>query len=114
MDNDARGPSRIQVTNGPSQTVVGLYGDVDATLRDEASAAMGKALGSPSPVLFDASSLRFIDSTGIAFVLQLNMAAREAGLGVSIWDPNSVVTSLLEAIGMGGAIPRADSEPVQI
>ena len=114
METEPSEPRGIQVHSGPSHTLVRLCGDVDATLRDEASAAMGQALGSSLPVLFDASDLRFIDSTGIAFVLQLRMAAREAGMAVSIWDPNRVVLDLLETIGMAGSIPLAEAEPVRL
>ena len=88
-----------------------LRGDVDATLREEASIAMGQALGASTPVVCDATDLRFIDSTGVAFLLQLRMATREAGLAMSLWDPRRVVGDLLDAVGMAGEIPASDAAP---
>lgn len=101
----------IQVECGSPHTVVHLRGDVDATLREEASTAMGQALGASAPVVCDASDLRFIDSTGVAFLLQLRMATREAGLTMSLWDPRHVVGELLDAIGMAEEIPLAEVAP---
>ncbi len=101
----------ITVESGPPHTVVRLRGDVDATLREEASVAMGQVLGASSPVLCDATDLRFIDSTGVAFLLQLRMATREAGLTMSLWDPRRVVGDLLDAVGMPGEIPASDAAP---
>lgn len=109
-DDDHGRPDAIRAVTEPARTVVLLRGDVDASLRDEASAAMAQAMGSSKPVLVDASGLRFIDSTGIAFLLQLTMAAREAAIPLSLWDPRRVVLDLLDTLGMAGEIPVA-AEP---
>ena len=101
----------ITVECGSPHTVVHLRGDVDATLREEASIAMGQALGASTPVVCDATDLRFIDSTGVAFLLQLRMATREAGLAMGLWDPRRVVGDLLDAVGMAGEIPASDAAP---
>ncbi len=115
MSDTDHGPTgssgSITVECGSSHTVVHLRGDVDATLRQEASAAMGQVLGASTPVVCDASDLRFIDSTGVAFLLQLRMATREAGLTMSVWDPRRVVRDLLEALGMAGEISQSEVAP---
>jgi len=115
MTDGDHGPTEtdgsIRVVCGSPHTVVHLRGEVDATLREEASVAMGQVLGASSPVVCDATDLRFIDSTGVAFLLQLRMATREAGLAMSLWDPRHVVGELLDAIGMADELPLAGVAP---
>ncbi|AEE47817.1 STAS domain-containing protein [Cellulomonas fimi] len=99
----AAGTIRVEEQDGRS--VVVLVGEIDAALRDEASATMGRALISGAPVVVDTTSATFIDSSGIAFVLQLHLAAREAGIPVSLRDPHRVLRDVLEMIGMGDELP---------
>lgn len=100
------GTIRVEPQDGRS--VVVLVGEIDAALRDQASATMGQALISGDPVVVDTTAATFIDSSGIAFVLQLHLAAREAGIPVSLRDPHRVLRDVLEMIGMGDEFP---SEP---
>ncbi|WP_273653095.1 STAS domain-containing protein [Cellulomonas fimi] len=100
----------IRVDEQDGRTVVVLVGEVDAALRDEASATMARALIGGDPVVIDTTHATFIDSSGIAFVLQLHLAAREAGIPVTLQDPHRVLRDVLEMIGMGGEF--ASAEPV--
>ena len=100
------GTIRVEPQDGRS--VVVLVGEIDAALRDEAGACMGLALVRGLPVVIDSTLATFIDSSGIAFVLQLHLAAREAGIPVSLRDPHRVLRDVLEMIGMGDEFP---SEP---
>ena len=82
-----------------------LVGEIDAALRDEASASMAQALVAGSPVVIDSTLATFIDSAGLAFVLQLSRAASEAGIAVSLRDPHRVLRDVLDMIGLGGELP---------
>ncbi|WP_426593949.1 STAS domain-containing protein [Cellulomonas sp. McL0617] len=95
----------IRVEAQDCGTVIVLVGEIDGALRDDASASMGQALVTGSPVVIDTTLATFIDSTGLAFVLQLSRAAAEAGIAVSLRDPHRVLTDVLELIGLGGELP---------
>ncbi len=96
----------IRVEPEAHRTVIVLVGEIDAALRDEASACMGLALVSGLPVLIDATLATFIDSSGIAFVLQLHLAATEAEIPVTLRDPHRVLRDVLEMVGLSGELPE--------
>ncbi|WP_456846417.1 STAS domain-containing protein [Cellulomonas sp. P5_C6] len=95
----------IQVEAQDDRTVIVLMGEIDAALRDEASACMGLALVNGNPVVVDSTRATFIDSSGIAFVLQLHLAAAEAGIPVSLRDPHRVLRDVLDMVGLSGELP---------
>jgi anti-sigma B factor antagonist len=95
----------IRVETEDRHTVIVLVGEIDGALRDEASASMSQALVAGSPLVIDTTLTTFIDSTGIAFVLQLARAASEAGMAVTLRDPHRVLLDVLEMIGLGGELP---------
>ena len=95
----------IRVEAQECSTVIVLVGEIDGALRDEASASMAQALITGSPVVIDTTLATFIDSAGLAFVLQLSRAASEAGIPVSLRDPHRVMFDVLEMIGLGGELP---------
>ncbi|TQL02097.1 STAS domain-containing protein [Cellulomonas sp. SLBN-39] len=99
----------IRVEQHDGRAVVRLVGEIDASLRDEASASMGMALMSGVPVVVDATDATFIDSSGVAFVLQLHLAATEAQVPLTLRDPRGVLRDVLEIIGLSGAIPDDDA-----
>lgn len=98
-------PDRIGVEVDEGHTVVSLVGEIDADLRAQASDCMGIALMHGLPIIVDAEAATFIDSAGIAFVLQLYMAAREAGIPVTLRDPHRALRDVLSVVrpGLGHA-----------
>ena len=97
-------PDRIGVEVVDGSTVVSLVGEIDADLRAQASDGMGLALMHGLPIVVDAEAATFVDSAGIAFVLQLYMAAREAGIPITLRDPHGVLRDVLTVVraGAGG------------
>ena len=89
----------VEVVDG--STVVSLVGEIDADLRAQASDCMGIALMHGLPIVVDASAATFVDSAGVAFVLQLYMAAREAEIPVSLHDPGHVLREVLSMVHAG-------------
>ena len=105
MDDDLQpAPSGIRTTGDGLGSVVELWGEVDTTLRADASRAMVEVVGRGGPVVVDASRVSFIDSAGVAFILQLHRLGEEGGQRVVLRDPAPLVVDLLEMIGMGDRI----------
>ncbi|MFC8599712.1 MULTISPECIES: STAS domain-containing protein [unclassified Isoptericola] len=100
-----------RVTDGG--TVLTLWGEVDAALREAASDAMAglAARGATDPIVLDTRDVTFIDSSGVAFILQVYMLGQETGTPVSLYQPSEAVAEVLEMVGMGGRIPLAEAEP---
>lgn len=101
---DAAAIGGIDVTTQGGRTLVRLWGEVDAALRTQASFTMAQALASTAPVVVDATDVTFIDSSGLAFLLQLHLAANEIGQPVTLRDPKGEVVERLRMIGMGAEI----------
>lgn len=107
---DLAAAGNIRIEADPDVTVVRLDGEIDAALRDQASETMALALAADRPVLVDASKATFIDSSGIAFVMQLHHAADEAGIDVALRDPRRVLRTVLEMIGYSDRMRDADAD----
>ncbi|GIG28497.1 STAS domain-containing protein [Cellulomonas marina] len=99
----------ILVEHESGTTLVRLVGEIDGALREQASHTMGLALFADQRVVVDATSTTFVDSSGLAFVLQLHMATQEAGLELRLRDPSRVLRTVLETVGLSDRIP--DDEP---
>ncbi|WP_265521472.1 STAS domain-containing protein [Oerskovia flava] len=102
---NAPATSGISYQPTESGAVVTLWGDIDAALRTRASETMARVIERPGPITVDVAGVDFVDSSGIAFVLQLYMVGREEGFPVELRDPPPAVEELLEMIGIGGQIP---------
>lgn len=99
------------VDSSADASVVRLWGDVDASLRDQASDVMSQVVLGSGPVVIGAAELAFLDSTGLAFVLQLVKAGEEEGRDVVLEDPPAHVTDLVEMVGMSDRVPVRRSGP---
>ena len=103
--------SGIRTSEEGAGTLVVLWGEVDASLRDEASMSMVDVVRRGGPVVIDVSGVTFIDSSGLAFILQLHRLGEESGLPVALRDPSPLVVDLLEMIGMTHRIPVVHALP---
>lgn len=90
----------ITVVPGPRTTTAKLWGEIDEALRDEAGDALEVAVDRELPVVIDAGEVTFIDSTGIAFLIQFCRVGREEGLTVTLHNPPTVVTDVLGMLGL--------------
>jgi anti-anti-sigma factor len=82
------------------RSVVRLWGDVDALLRDQASAALVRLLERGGPYVIDVGDVTFIDSSGLAFILQLHRVAGDENTHVVLRDPPTLVLDMLDLIGV--------------
>ncbi len=85
-------------------TVVRLTGEIDGALRQQADAAVAVAVAAARPVVLDAAGIRFIDSTGIAFLVRCATACTRAGLDVRLLDPPDHLVALLRMLGLDGLL----------
>ncbi len=77
-----------------------MWGEIDVALRAEASAALANALARDLPVVIDTAQVTFMDSTGIAFLVQFATIGTNEGLTVSLRPPPPVVRDVLEMLGV--------------
>lgn len=90
----------IALSEGPRATMVTLWGEIDIALRNEASAALAGAFQRDLPVVVDASRVTFIDSAGVAFLVQLCRIGRDEGMQVSLHDPPEAVRTMLRTLDL--------------
>ncbi len=93
-------PSGITVTSQGDAVLVHLRGEIDASLRDAASRCMVAVVGCDGPVTIDTSEVTFIDSSGLAFLLQLQGVTTGARRAVLLRDPSGAVLDLLALVGL--------------
>ena len=75
-----------------------LWGAIDSTLRGQASGALAGALARDLPIVVDTSRVRFMDTSGGAFLMQLCALARDEGVQVEFPDPSPMVEELLMVV----------------
>ncbi|PFG32859.1 STAS domain-containing protein [Sanguibacter antarcticus] len=92
----------IRLTEEPRSSIVDMWGDIDGALRPQASLALASALDRDLPVTIDTSRVTFMDSTGIAFLVQFYTIGREEGLPVTLRNPPRVVSDVLSMLGVDG------------
>lgn len=107
MHHDA-GPSpdgAITVAAEGEGSLVRLIGEVDGSLRDAASSSMVQVIARGGPVVIDTSAVTFIDSTGLAFLVQLYRLGEETGQKCFLRDPAPTVLQLLTVLGLADRMP---------
>lgn len=85
--------------------VVHLRGEIDLASAPAVEDAVRAELpGTPAPLVFDLTDLRFMDSSGIAVLLRLACDAAS----VTVRKPNSTVAMVITATGLTEILPVAD------
>lgn len=104
---DTRPGSGIVCRHTFEGTVLTLWGDIDAALREAASEAMSylATLPAATPVIVDARDVTFIDSSGVAFILQVFVLGQETGSPVLLREPSSAVMEVLDMVGISERLP---------
>ena len=103
-------PGGVSVTHDEHGSVVTLHGDIDVDLRDEAGLTMAAVLAHGGPVLVEMSGVTFIDSSGLAFVIQLHrLGVEDESQPCTLLNPPDLVLDMLEMVGLDGEIPLAFS-----
>jgi len=101
-------PGTIRATRDKARTLVALRGEIDLTLRDEASAALAAGLIAGLPVVVDLEGVTFMDSTGIAFLVQYHLSCSEAGLACRMEHVPDAIRDLFDIAGLGTMLPARE------
>lgn len=96
-----RATSSITCSADAGSTVVTLAGEIDAALRDQAGEAMVAVVVQNAPVVIDVGAVSFIDSSGLAFLVQLHRLCSESDLDLELLDPSDNLLDLIDVLGMG-------------
>jgi anti-anti-sigma factor len=96
--------------------VVRLCGEIDGALQEQADAALEWVLAEGRPVVVDACSTLFVDSSGIAFLVRCAHACARAGLTLTLRDAPPQMAQVLTMLGLdalfgGGAGVRSRRTP---
>ncbi|WP_460757359.1 STAS domain-containing protein [Myceligenerans cantabricum] len=88
-------------------SILTLWGEVDAQLREAASQAMASLASrpDPAPVIVDARDVTFIDSSGVAFIVQVFVLGEETGSTVTLREPSPEVVRVLDMVGISERLP---------
>lgn len=105
IDTTAPSDSGIRLVVEGDRRVLEMWGEIDAALREGASESIARLFTLGGPVTIDTSRVTFMDSSGLAFLVQLCMIADEEGLTVTLRNPTQHVLDLLEMVGMAGRLP---------
>ena len=65
----------------------------------------GARPGAPGAVVLDAAEMEFVDSSGLAFILQVLRAAQEDGRDVLLRDPPTLLLEMLDVLGLADQVP---------
>ncbi|UZN03947.1 STAS domain-containing protein [Cellulomonas sp. S1-8] len=80
MPSYASLPGSVTVEPHGSVTLVRLRGEIDISLRDQASSALPRLLDPRLPVEVDLAEVRLLSATGLSFLVQCKDACTRAGL----------------------------------
>jgi anti-anti-sigma factor len=105
-------PHGITVEETGGVMLVRLVGEVDASRRAAASECMVTVVQGTLPLVIDTSAVTFIDSSGLAFLLQLKAVATDAGRPVLLRDPSGAVVDLLALVGLDTMFSTGEAQGV--
>jgi anti-sigma B factor antagonist len=95
------GLETLAVTDESDATVITVGGEIDLMTADAVRAAAASVFeGPPGPVIFDLADVTFIDSSGMAVLIE----AANLGHTVTVRRPSPAVLLVLRATGLEGLL----------
>lgn len=96
----SHGPAgRITLIETPTATTLHFAGEIDITLRAMIKPLLQQAFDRKLPIVLDTWDVVFIDSVGIAALIQAHQGGTAAGLPVTLPRPAAAVTFSLRLYG---------------
>ncbi len=91
-------------TDTGQQIRLQVHGELDSCTDEQLVDAVTQALATSgiSQVDMDLAGVRFMDAAGVRSLLTCRRAATEAGIPLTLVDPNPMVTRVLDALGLLG------------
>jgi len=97
--------STATARNEDGTTVVRLVGDLDLALRERASRVIAGAVRAGGPLVLDLAAVRFVDSSGVAVLLQCHRACTEAGVDLRLRAVPPQPLRVLTLLGLTTHLP---------
>jgi anti-sigma B factor antagonist len=82
--------------------MIAVSGEVDLAVTAQLAGALAVATDGPDDVLVDLSGCGFLDSTGLALLVNTRNDLRDEGRRLAVLAPSAQVARLLEVTGLGG------------
>jgi anti-sigma B factor antagonist len=104
-------PPKIEVDQHRAGATVTIAGDIDMTTIARLEHARERALAdSPSRVVFDLSAVRFIDSSGLKFLLETDRLSRSGGWQLALVRPAETAMRVFVVTGTDKHLPFVGSD----
>lgn len=84
------------ISNNVDKLVIDLNGDLDAYASDDFKNEVIKSLDTPKDIIFDATGLDFIDSTGLGSLISIYNKIKEEDKSITIKNIKSNVKKIFE------------------
>lgn len=94
----------IRASRDGAATTVVLAGEIDASLREESARALAVAVAAGLPVGLNLRAVRFMDSSGIGFLLRYMRVCAQQGLPCTLLEVPDPVRETLRILGVEGAL----------
>jgi anti-anti-sigma factor len=102
----------VEVDQDHAGATVTVTGDVDMSTVPPLERAREKALAySPSRLLIDLSGVRFIDSSGLKFLIETDRLARAGGWKLQLVRPGETAMRVLTVTGVEQHLPFIEPGP---
>ncbi len=100
---------RIEVDHGTAGATVTIAGEIDMTTIPPLESARERVLAqNPTQVLFDLRDVRFIDSSGLKFLLETDRLSRSDGWTLQLVRPAETAMRVLTLTGVDKHLPFVD------
>lgn len=97
LDDGDPSASVASLSNDPEAPVVAIAGEIDISNADQVKAALLAEVGDvPLRIIIDVGALTFMDSSGIAILVQISKSVAP----VELRHPTPIVRRVIEATGL--------------
>ena len=102
------GPLEVQTRPDRDRVILEVRGELDMASVGSLQAALDELRGNGwERIVLDVRELTFIDSSGLALLLDTDRAARRSGVAFEVVDGSPAFARLLEVVGLQDHFARA-------
>lgn len=96
----------------PGTSIVRVSGEIDMSNAPVLAKYLGDLIANDRQDLdLDLSGIEFMDSSGVAVLLNVRRRLEEVGLRLSLVASSSPVTRVIEAVGLGAVLGTGSGQP---
>jgi anti-sigma B factor antagonist len=98
-------PFAVVPSHEGATEIWGVAGEIDMATKPRLAAVVAAIPGADGPLVVDLTDVTFMDSTGLAVLLRIDRAAREAGRRLAIACPEGPARLVLAVSGVEDELP---------